>query len=44
MHKFSTSFSKLLSTVTENYKESNKTIHHKLEEYSMQNNSIQMGR
>ena len=35
-----TSVSKLLTTVTENHKESKKTIHHKLKEYTMQHNCI----
>ena len=35
------SVSKLLTTVTENHKESKKTVHHKLKEYTMQYNSIQ---
>ena len=34
--KINTSVSKLLTTVTENHKESKKTVHHKLKDYRMQ--------
>ena len=40
-HKINTSVCKLILTVTENHKDSKNTAHHKLEEYTMQDNSIQ---
>ena len=39
-HKINTSVCKLILTVTENHKDSKNTAHHKLEEYTMQDNSI----
>ena len=39
--KINTLVSKFLTTVTENHKESKKTVHRKLKEYTIQKNSIQ---
>ena len=39
--KINTSVSKLLTTVTGKHKESKKTVHHKLKEYTMQHDCIQ---